>query len=254
MLTAPLPPLKLRPTSRYQDQNFASYEDEIEWWRQNNMLPPNDLEQHLAGVRRKWGKDDLRLRHHSRYQDPAELERFVRLAQRFDVRSYLEIGSRFGDSFYAVMANLRPGAIGVSIDLPESPENAARLGATLAELHAMGQHCYLTFANSNTFEAHNFADSFIASFALYDLILIDGDHTYEGAAKDWHTYAPRGRVVAIHDIAAPDDWRSDGKPNGVQRFWRELKSMIRSDGFHTDPVLQEFATPGSNMGYGVVFR
>src|SRR6516165_9956884 len=134
----------------------------------------------------------LKLRPTSRYQDPAELEWFVRLAQSLDVRSYLEIGSRFGDSFYAVMANLRPGAIGVSIDLPESPENAARLGATLAELHAMGQYCHLYFANSQTSSTQNFAGSFIAPFTLYDLILIDGDHTYEGAARDWHAYAPRG--------------------------------------------------------------
>jgi predicted O-methyltransferase YrrM len=200
-------------------------------------------------------KPALKLRPTSRYQDPAELEWFVRMAQRLDVRSYLEIGSRFGDSFFAVMANLRPGAMGVSIDLPESPENAARLGATLAELNKLGQHCYLNFANSHNHLAHHFAKQFVA---YYDLILIDGDHTYEGVKVDWDNYHRLGNVIAVHDIAAPDDWQSDGKPNGVQRFWRELvadrESTIRPDGLHTHPTVQEFATPGSNMGYGVVFR
>jgi predicted O-methyltransferase YrrM len=191
-------------------------------------------------------KPALKLRPTSRYQDPWELEWFVRMAQRLDVRSYLEIGSRFGDSFYAVMANLRPGAIGVSIDLPESPENAARLGATLDELYALKQHCVLQFNNSR----HPFARHFAAEFAPYDLILIDGDHTYEGVSEDYWAYSPLGRAVALHDVAAPDDWISDGKPNGVQRFWCEMKSKTE----RTSRTFQEFATPGSNMGYGVVFR
>jgi predicted O-methyltransferase YrrM len=189
----------------------------------------------------------LKLRPPSRYQDPAELTWFVRLAQSLDVRSYLEIGSRFGDSFYAVMANLRPSARGISIDLPESPEKAIQLTATCCELRTMGFYCAGHFGDSN----NSFALKFAKHFAPYDLILIDADHTYEGVAQDWHNYSRFGRVIALHDVAAPDTWQSDGKPNGVGRFWRELKSLRETYSF-TD--MEEFATPGSNMGYGVVFR
>ena len=50
-----------------------------------------------------------------------------------------------------------------------------------------------------------------------DLLLIDGDHTYEGAGADYDKYVPfvrKGGIILIHDICRID---------GVKRFWNELK-------------------------------
>src|ERR1700721_2160338 len=87
----------------------------------------------------------MRLRDTNKHQDLDELKAFVNLAVELDVRRYLEIGSRNGDSFFAVMANLRPGAFGMSIDLPENAETMGRMAATTIELRNMGHRTALFY-------------------------------------------------------------------------------------------------------------
>lgn len=57
----------------------------------------------------------------------------------------------------------------------------------------------------------------------YDLIFIDGDHTYEGVKHDFEKYKPllskRGYIV-FHDIDSNNRWRDNF---GVYRFWNELE-------------------------------
>jgi len=188
----------------------------------------------------------LRLRPPSPYQHPDELERFVRFCQDRGVRRYLEIGSRWGDSFYAVMANLPVHSFGMSIDLPESFEKADRLMATAAELHALDYVIDVFLWDSQSPEALRAAKL----KAPFDLVFIDGNHTYEGVSRDWTNYHWLAPIVALHDDSAPDTWMCDGKPNGVGRFWRELKAR---SGFFRETV--EFITPSDRpMGYGIVVR
>jgi predicted O-methyltransferase YrrM len=190
-------------------------------------------------------KEAMRLRDTNKHQDLDELRRFVSMAVDLDVRRYLEIGSRNGDSFYAVMANLRPGAFGMSIDLPETSETMSRMASTLMELRTYhGQQFNLFYGSSTSFPARCAA----RVLAPFDLILIDGDHTYDGVSADWRNYSNLGTVVVVHDIDAPDGWKSSGLPNEVGRFWRDLQENLRP------AVINEFITPGSKMGYGVVFR
>lgn len=184
----------------------------------------------------------MRLRDSNQHQDLDELKSFVKLAVDLDVRRYLEIGSRNGDSFFAVMANLRAGAFGMSIDLPENILTMRSMADTVMELRNMGQRTALFYESSRESSALWAAKA----NASFDLVLIDGDHTYEGVRQDWIDYAIIAPIVAIHDIAAPDGWKSSGVPNEVGRFWRELKPHLIKT--------QEFISPGSKMGYGVVFR
>ena len=196
---------------------------------------------------------ELNLRPPSRYQDPAELEWFVRLTQEINVQRYLEIGSRWGDSLYAVMMNRGPTVLNryspspaaIVIDIPESPEKSDSILATLEKISA-GNSCFTAhyFGSSRNSDALLMAKS----LAPFDLVFIDGDHTYDGVKADWHDYRRLAPIIAFHDVGAPDDWMSDGKPNGVGRFWRELKA---SNQFTRT---EEFITPGANMGYGVVWR
>jgi cephalosporin hydroxylase len=65
----------------------------------------------------------------------------------------------------------------------------------------------------------------VASFCpRFDLIFIDGDHRYEGVAKDFELYRPllseRG-VVLFHDVD-PDHVFKDTHGGGVHRFWSDL--------------------------------
>lgn len=189
----------------------------------------------------------MRLRDTNKHQDLDELRQFVTLAVDLDVRRYLEIGSRNGDSFFAVMANLQAGSFGMSIDLPENAETMRRMTSTLVELRDYhGQKTNLFYGSSRS----DAAKAAARANNPFDMVLIDGDHTYEGVRLDWVDYAPLAKVVVIHDIDAPDGWKSSGLPNDVGHFWRDLKNR----GHGSTGKTREFITPGSKMGYGVVFR
>jgi hypothetical protein len=50
----------------------------------------------------------------------------------------------------------------------------------------------------------------------FDLVFIDGDHSYEGVSKDFETSKNSGSIFVFHDIA------SIVCP-GVVQFWKEMK-------------------------------
>lgn len=52
--------------------------------------------------------------------------------------------------------------------------------------------------------------------AAYDLVIIDGDHTYDAVKADYAAYGPLGRIVMFHDIAGLRDCE------GVARLWEEI--------------------------------
>lgn len=54
--------------------------------------------------------------------------------------------------------------------------------------------------------------------ALFDLIFVDGDHTYEAVRADYRNYKDMCRYMAFHDILGLRNCQ------GVAKLWSELKS------------------------------
>lgn len=168
----------------------------------------------------------MKLRDTNENQNRYELISFVELAKSLGVKKYLEIGSRHGDSLYAVMANLPVKALGVSIDI----EGALELFETRDEIRAMGHDCLLVNSSSR----NALTREMIRSISPFDLILIDGDHSRDGVAADWRVYGTMGKVIAFHDIANPEN-------PAVGKLWQSIQGDK-----------SEIVVENSGMGFGIV--
>ena len=84
-----------------------------------------------------------------------------------------------------------------------------------------GEDFKLFIADSQTPETRDKVKEFCPE---YDLIFIDGDHSYEGVRRDFELYqellSPRGYIV-FHDID-PDHIFRDGAGGQVYKFWQDL--------------------------------
>lgn len=81
------------------------------------------------------------------------------------------------------------------------------------------------------------------NYGKLDLLLIDGDHSYEGVLEDYSTYSPlvrQGGVIALHDIAPK------GPEQGVPKAWKTITEHIY--GFKT------YIEESNYMGIGVIIK
>ena len=168
---------------------------------------------------------------------PKELSHLLSLAVEAD--SILEIGSRYGTVLYLLAGAMRGNKV-VSIDLPNAPpwgnDSRADLERYGRDLRKIGFDAKIHIGDSHDDRAIKFAKD----NGPYDLVFIDGDHTYEGAKKDWENYGPLGKVVVFHDIIKPGP--KERQELGVWRLWEEIKGNKT-----------EFIGEGSKMGLGIVY-
>ena len=128
------------------------------------------------------------------YQDAGELASF--LAYVGDLDGYLEIGTASGAMLDFMLNALKVRAYGIDLNPPARS--------------ALQRRMFL--GDSSSKEALAWAKR----RGPFDLVFIDGGHTYEQAQLDYKLYAPMARrFIAFHDINH-DTWR------GVVEFWRGL--------------------------------
>lgn len=82
----------------------------------------------------------------------------------------------------------------------------------------------------------------------YDLIFIDGDHTYEGVKKDYKNCLPllnKGGIMFFHDIVDSEYHRSANCY--VSKFWDEIKNIHKTLEIK-DPTNSDWG------GIGIIFN
>jgi cephalosporin hydroxylase len=165
----------------------------------------------------------MRWQYNKPLQDVNEFAAFIKVVRRENIRSYLEIGSFWGGSFWGVMTSLPKGSWGVAIDAEPKKD----LEECMKHLLMLGYDVSLIKGNSTDSKVINQA----ALSSPYDLCFIDADHTEHFVRQDWKNYGPMARVVAFHDIGHFLRYpTADAKlPVDVPRVWDEIKADYRHE-------------------------
>lgn len=172
-------------------------------------------------------------------QKTCEFFPFVHLLGKLGCESYLEIGSRYGDSFLAIGSAMKKA---VAVDLPGShwgrPDSAGTLLRRTAALRDyMGVDAHVILGDSRD----PVVIKKVGLLGPFDAVFIDGDHRYEGVKADWDNYGPLGvKAIGFHDIIGVGTVE-------VPRLWAEIKT--------THTTLEYVETwGGCEMGIGVVIK
>lgn len=154
----------------------------------------------------------------------------------------VEIGTAQGGTLFLLLRCLGKSAHVVSVDLPRGEFGGGYPHWKIPLFHAMamgGARLTLLRGSSQTPDMRDRVRSRLGGPA--DFILIDGDHSYEGAKRDFELYrelvAPQG-MIAFHDIVPG----ATGKVGGVPALWQELRRQFR----HT-----EFVRDWNQGGFGI---
>lgn len=181
-------------------------------------------------------------------QVEAEIDGLADIFRKEGVRSFLEIGSKFGGSLERLASAMPVGSRVVSVDLPRGtrawPQSEAELKATVARLQTEGYDTHLIWGDSTDPQVV----AKVRALGPFSAIFIDANHTTPYLWKDWENYGTMGRVVAFHDIGwrrAPE-W-SEGVRIDVPQFWDEIKTGYRYEEL-------KFCPTGKNNGIGVLWR
>ena len=175
-------------------------------------------------------------------QMQTEVDAMANLFADNNCQRYLEVGARYGDTFFDVMRRLPKGSRGVCVDLPGgvwgNDGTIEYLKKACNKLEEMGYDIQLIEGDSRD----PGIIKKVERFGPFDCALIDADHRYAGVKADYENYAPMCKMgVALHDIAGEGQRHSKGINVEVPRFWKEIKT----EGCH------EFIGPASQMGIGV---
>jgi cephalosporin hydroxylase len=164
------------------------------------------------------------------WQYPNQFSKYLMLLSTFKISSYLEIGCRWGGTFIITNELLK-------LKNKKVKSYACDLIDMSSILTEYKNHSDFTYIkdNSANLNKENAQDKI-------DLILIDGDHSYNGVKIDFEKslqYSPK--YVVFHDIV------SDAC-HGVVQFWGEIKKNYKYYEF----IDQYESVNGSFLGIGLI--
>lgn len=178
-------------------------------------------------------------------QKKPEFLQLLTQVQALAPKQLVEIGGRRGGSslLFSIAAGQAAGII--TIDLGNKGARVRRLNA-LCE----GRNIAFWQGDSHAASTFNRLQQHLEGEFL-DFLFIDGDHSYEGAKQDFHTYSQlvrSGGLIALHDIQ-PDFARAYGVQTaswsgGVPRLWEELVASS----LDTTPLVSDPYQDGYGIG------
>jgi hypothetical protein len=174
-------------------------------------------------------------------QNLTELDQFRDLIRANGVRSYLEIGCKFGESVWEISRVLPAGALIVGVDLPLGDHTLQPLKQRFVQLRTLGYDAHLKIGDST----NRAIIEMVRALGPFDLCLIDANHTEPYVRADWANYGSMASIVAFHDIGWIEPPGFKKMPIHVPRVWNEIKQKFR----HSEIKCEQ----GHN-GIGVLWR
>jgi predicted O-methyltransferase YrrM len=160
-------------------------------------------------------------------QARSEIRALLELVAAEPPRVVLEIGTARGGTLFLWSRVAAAEAVLVSVDLPDGEFGGGypQWRVPLYRAFARGsQRIELLRADSHAEPTRDRVQELLAGRPV-DFLFIDGDHTYDGVARDFELYTPLvrpGGLVALHDIVPQGD-SDEFLVGDVPRFWSELR-------------------------------
>ncbi|MCK4349074.1 MAG: class I SAM-dependent methyltransferase [Thermoplasmatales archaeon] len=179
----------------------------------------------------------------------SEISKFASLVEQLKPQIICDIGSARGGTIRLFSHFAAPKTKIISIDLDNTPMRQA----VFPHLIEQGQRIDIIQASSYDPSTVSQVKQCLNGQEI-DLLFIDGDHSYQGVAKDFECYSPlvrKGGIIGLHDII--EDYKTRyGKQTPsdvgeVPKFWKEIKTQ-----FSTTKELVE-DTEQDGFGIGAIF-
>jgi cephalosporin hydroxylase len=174
------------------------------------------------------------------WQYPNQFSKYLCLLREQKINSYIEIGCRWGGTFvltneYLKMFNNMNKS--VAVDIIDSP---------VINYCISNNETQFIKLNSKSKEFKDYINN-----NFFDLIFIDGDHSYNGVKNDYEISKNHGKIFVFHDII------SDVCP-GVVQFWNELKNNEK-DTYNFFEFIEQYIDVWNNtrqkfLGIGVAIK
>lgn len=165
------------------------------------------------------------------WQYPNQFAKYLKHIHQYDIDSYMEIGCRWGGTFIITTEILRKknhNLKAIACDL---------IGPTNIMLDYYSHNKSIQYVQGDSL---NITRS--TTGGDVDLILIDGDHSYDGVKGDFENCLQLNpKYVVFHDIT------NDACP-GTVSFWQEIKSQYK----HFEFTDQYESVNGSYLGIGLI--
>lgn len=147
------------------------------------------------------------------WQYPSQFSKYLIKLSSYKISSYLEIGAKHGGTYIITTEYLNKfNHLKESYAVDLFPIKGVR---AYKKLNSAAQGMAM---NS---QSNEFLD-FVKANGPFDLVLIDGDHSYEGCLSDFKTMKNHAKMLAFHDIVGM------GVP-GVMRVWKEIKEAYNKE-------------------------
>jgi cephalosporin hydroxylase len=174
------------------------------------------------------------------WQYPNQFSKYLCLLSQHKISSYIEIGCRWGGTFVLTNEYLKLFNTinkSVAVDIIDSPVSNYCISNSEAEFIKINSQD----KNFKKYMSNNY----------FDLIFIDGDHSYDGVKNDYETCKNSGKIFVFHDII------NDVCP-GVKQFWSELKNN-ENDKYNFFEFTEQYQDVWNNthqkfLGIGVAIK